>query len=252
MSYSSQRMYYRLGAGAMLVAFPIALIIFAFSSCNLRKRSEKKACKAGEVQQCLYVGKYYEDKLGGIISFLMSHADTSVAYYFEACKLKSATGCERMMDVFKHGEQAKNLSTERTDMADALINACAERVTGSCDLLEAFMGEGDWVATRSARAFEQRCDRGSADACYRLGALHAHNLGGLHNITEEILPLYEKACAAQVENSCELAQAYRDVQASRAAQAGSGSGSDGSGSGGGSGSGSGSGSGGGGGSGSGK
>jgi len=215
-------MYYRLVWALTLIAFPVALVLFAFSSCDVRKRSEKKACKAGDVEQCLYVGKYYEDKQGGLVGFAMSHADTAIAYYFQACKLKSATGCERMLYVFKHGEQAKNLSTELADMADALINACAERVTGACDQLAAFMDERDWVANRSAIAFEQRCDTGNGEACYRLGTMHAHDLGGLHNVLEEILPLYEKACAAKVENACELAQAYRDEQAKRAA-AGSGS-----------------------------
>jgi len=107
-----------------IIAFPIALVLFAFSSCDVRKRSEKHACKAGKLEQCLDVAQYYDNKQGGIISFLMSHADTAIAYYFEACKLQSSIGCDRMMYVFRHGEQAKNLSTDLGQMADALIDAC--------------------------------------------------------------------------------------------------------------------------------
>jgi len=66
-------------------------------------------------------------------------------------------------------------------------------------------------------AFKQRCDRGTAEACFRLDTMHGKNLGGLHNNLEEVLPLYDKACASHVENSCELAKAYRDEQAKRGA-----------------------------------
>ena len=95
-------------------------------------------------------------------------------------------------------------------MADVLIDACVERVSGGCKELQAFMDGTDWVANRSAIAFEQRCNSGNLDACYWLGVLHMRNLGGQRNVIEEALPLYEKACTAKIENSCELAQAYRD------------------------------------------
>ncbi len=215
---AADRLYGRVLVWGPIIVFPFALIIFAFSGCEIRKRSEKAACRSGNVEKCLQVGKYYDDKQGGLIAFLMSHADTSMVYYLEACKLKSSTGCERLVYIFDHGEQAKNLSVPLTEIADALINACTERVSGGCAQLDTFMGARDWVAARSAGAFKQRCDAGNNEACYRLGKLHGHNLGGLHNIIEEVLPLYEKACAAQVENACELVQAYRAQQAKLAAQ----------------------------------
>ncbi|MEO9157688.1 MAG: hypothetical protein ABI591_18880 [Kofleriaceae bacterium] len=209
-----------------IILFPIGLVMFAFSSCDVRKRSEKHACKTGDLEQCLSVAKYYDDKQAGkgIISFLMSHSDTAIAYYFRACKLESSTGCDRMLDLFHHGEQAKNLSTDTADIADALIDACVERVVHGCDDLEAFMKEGDWVENRSAIAFKKRCDGGTAQACFRLAAMHGANLGGLHNNREEVVPLYDKACAAHIENSCELAQAYRDEQTKRAHDSPDGSG----------------------------
>src|SRR5512143_3660886 len=107
-----RRLTWRVTFTATIILFPIALIIFAFSGCNVRKRSEKRACKAGKVEQCLYVGKYYEDKGMGLIPFLMSYNDDAIAYYTRACKLKSGAGCERMLHLLDHGaDQAKNLST---------------------------------------------------------------------------------------------------------------------------------------------
>lgn len=225
MSYQSDRIYGRIVWTLTLVAFPIALVIFAFSSCEVRKRSEKAACRGGDVAKCMYVGKYYEDKQGGIIGFLMSYADTSIRYYFEACKLKSGDGCERMLYVYAHGEQAKNLSTDLGAMADALIADCADRVSNTCDQLWTFINDRDWAQTRSAIAFDKRCTAGNGQACYILGRLHGQNLGGLHNIIEEVLPLYDKACTAGIQDGCTAAKNYRDVQAERAkgsAAAGSG------------------------------
>jgi len=54
----------------------VLVVVVAFSSCDVRKRSEKKACRQGDVQECLYVAKYYADRSVGIIGFLMSNADT--------------------------------------------------------------------------------------------------------------------------------------------------------------------------------
>lgn len=223
---STDRALSRLIFAITLVAFPIALIIFAFSSCDVRKRSEKRACREGDVEQCLYVGKYYEDKKDGIIGFLMSNADTAIANYYRACKLKSPVGCERMMDLLAHSDQAKNLSTELTDIADALIDACTARVTGGCDLLWAYMDEGDWVGARSALAFERRCNAGEGEACYRFARMHAQNLGGQHNVLDQVLPLYEKGCAGGNQDACTGAKNYRAEQARRAGQLEAGSGSE--------------------------
>jgi hypothetical protein len=216
MSYQSDRIYGRIVWTLTLVAFPIALLVFAFSSCSLRKRSEKAACRDGDVAQCMYVGKYYEDKQGGIIAFLMSYADDSLRYYFEACKLKSAPGCERMLYVLAHGEQAKNLSTDLGDIADALIGDCADNVGDTCQQLWAFMGDRDWAQNRSAIAFDKRCAAGNGWACYIFGRMHGQNLGGQHNIAEEVIPLYDKACGSGIQDGCTAAKNYRDVQAQRA------------------------------------
>jgi len=202
-----------------LVIFPIALLVCAFSFCEVRKRSEKQACRGGDVARCVEVGKYYEAKADGILGFLMSHADTAIANYYRACKLKSSVGCERMVYMLGHSEQARNLSTEQTDMADALIDACGANVTDACTQLFTFMDQGDWVAKRSAMAFEQRCNTtGEGQACFILARLHVLDLGGEHNVLEEVLALYDKACKGGIADGCNGAQIYRAAQARRAAQ----------------------------------
>jgi TPR repeat protein len=197
-----------------IIVFPVVVLMMVFSSCDVRKRSEKRACKAGDLQQCLDVAKYYEDKGHGIISFAMSHGDMALAYYFRACKLKSSVGCDGMLNMFRNDESVKS-STSTADVADALIDACADQVDNGQKNLESFMSEGDWVANRSAIAFKKRCDSGNAHACYLLGNMASRNQGGMHNTFEEVLPAYDKACGAHEKDSCELAKSYRDEQAKR-------------------------------------
>jgi TPR repeat protein len=226
MNYLADRRYRRFVFALTLVTFGVVLVIFAFSSCEVRKRSEKRACRNGDVEECLYVGRYYEAKADGIIGFAMSNADTAIANYYRACRLKSAVGCERMMYLMSHSDQAKNLSTELTDIADALIEACAARVDGGCLQLWDYMDGRDWVGNRSAIAFERMCNAGTGEACYRLGRMHGQNLGGQHNVLEEVVPIYEKGCANGSKDACNSAQEYRDVRVQRATEAQPGTGSD--------------------------
>jgi TPR repeat protein len=200
----------KLAAAIMIVAFPVCLIMFAFSSCSLRKRSEKAACHKGDVNECMYVGKYYEDKLGGRIAIVMSYADDSIAYYFEACKLKSSRGCERMLYLLAHSEQVKNLSTDEAAIADALIADCAERAPDTCEQLWSFMEDTDWAQNRSALAFDKRCLEGNAYACYQIGRMSEQGIGQQRNMPEVVLPLYDKACENGVQDSCTAARNYRD------------------------------------------
>jgi len=219
MSSASDRSYGRLAFTLTLLAFVVVLLIVTFSGFEIRKRSEKQACRNGEVAQCLSVGKYYEDKEDGIIGYAMSNADTAIANYYRACRLKSSAGCERMMYVFVHGEQAKNLSTDLADMADALIEACAARVDGGCTELWSFMDGRDWVGVRSVIGFDRLCNAGAGEACYQLGRMHGQSLGGQHNVLEEVLPIYEKGCASGSKDACKSAQDYRDERAKRSGDA---------------------------------
>jgi TPR repeat protein len=215
----SQRFNTTLYFWLMAICFPIALVIFGFSSCSLRKRSEKRACRNGDVQSCLAVGSFYEAKQGGIIAFLMSYADDATVYYFEACKLKSTTGCEHALDIYDHGEQAKNATVQPEDIADTLIAACIGQLDKGCTELEGYMVTRDWVVVRSRNAFQKQCDAGSAQACFRLAGMHMNNLVGLHNTLEEVTPLLDKACAAKIDQSCEMAKAYRDAAANKGSAA---------------------------------
>jgi TPR repeat protein len=213
---SARRLYYKVVLTLTVVGFPIALMIVAFSSCDIRKRSEKHACKAGDVEQCLAVGTYYDDKRGGIVAFLASYSNVATVYYFEACKHASPTGCARMLDVYEHGESARNPTVDATEVADALIEACAASLADGCKQLESFMAEGVWVENRSAQAFARQCTAGRGRACWVLAGMHIKGLAGLRDTVGDVLPLLERACASKIEHSCEAAQTYRDRKAAPA------------------------------------
>jgi|GEM_PF-4831993 len=203
--------------GAFVVAFivfPIVLLICVFSSCDVRKRSAKHACKAGDLQQCLDVAKYYEAKSegNGIINFAMSNSDTSTLYYFHACKLGSSVGCDGMSRMNENSNAARN-SLEMPEIVDALIGACSDSVDNSCTDLESLFNAGeDWIAYRSVLAFKKGCDSGNGQACYLVGSMASKRQGTLHDTFEDAFHAFDKACAAHVKDACVRAQHYRDGQ----------------------------------------
>lgn len=197
--------------------FLFGLVVFAFSGVDLRQRSEKAACERGDVAACLQVGHSYEDRAPGLIGFLMSNADTAIRSYTRACAGRSGEGCEHMVQMLQHSEQAANLSVPMTEIVDAALGSCIEQVPGACDQLGELLSYGKWVEVRSAQAFERGCGAGKPEACYRLAVFHANELGGLDKTLETILPLYEKGCAGGIAQACTLADAWRTERDRRAA-----------------------------------
>lgn len=222
---ASDRLFGKLLFIVPIILFPFALLIFGFSSCNVRKRSEKRACRAGDVKACLELGTYYEDKAPGIIGFLMSYNDDALTYLDHGCKARSVEACEQMYKVFAHGaDQAKNGSVPMTDVADGLMWGCAASDDPLCaDLWDMMNHYGDWVEERTATSFEKLCNQGNAYACFELVVMHQQKRAGLNNYVEDVIPLLDKACAGKVYDSCTTAQGYRVRKAKLDAQAGIGS-----------------------------
>jgi TPR repeat protein len=130
-----------------VVLFLLGLVVFAFSGCDVRQRSAKKACRGGSSAQCLVVGKYYEARMDGLFGFLMSNYATAVEYYGKACKIDSAEGydgCERLGYLILHPADSARDHGYTTDGAyQALRRACANKVTKACDeLADATSGSG--------------------------------------------------------------------------------------------------------------
>jgi len=226
---ASERLFGKIVFIVPIILMPFALLIFAFSSCNVRKRSDKRECRAGDAKACLELGAYYEAKAPGIIGFLMSYNDDALTYLDYGCKAKNVEACEKMYTVFAHGaDQAKNGSVSVTDIADELIGACAAGGLTLCDDLWEMMDQGDWVEQRAATGFEKACNGGKPMACFKLAIMHQHKLAGLKNIIEQVLPLLEKACAAKVYDSCAAVKTYqaRDAQLDAEKAKGSGSGTE--------------------------
>lgn len=227
---ASDRLYGKILFLGPIFLFPFALIVFAFSSCNVRYRAEKRACRGGDVKACRFLGKYYEDKAPGIIGFLMSYNEDAARYLDIGCKAKDVEACKQMYEVFAHGaDQAKNASVPLTDTADELIWGCETEHDKLCeDLFDMMNHYGDWVAKRSAIAFEKACNEKNPYACFELVLMHQEKLAGLRNIVEEVIPLLDGACAGNVRDSCKAAQSYRVRKAeldAKAAGGGSGAGS---------------------------
>jgi TPR repeat protein len=207
MSYASDRLYRRIVLLTTLVAFPIALLIFMFSGCDLRKRSEKQACRNGAAEQCLGVARFYEQKADGIVGFAMSNGATAATYYDLGCKHGSSVACERLGHLMFHGfDSAKDYEPTYEDAVDALAQACVDHVTEACgELTESFTDpHGQIMAEdRAARFFLDACNKsGTAEACYQFGLFVTVAHGVLPAKPELAKKYFTKACAAGHREAC--------------------------------------------------
>ena len=103
MGYGASDRLYRKILFLVRSPVPVRADRVCLSSCNVRHRSEKRACRHGDVKACLYLGTYYEEKAPGIIGFLMSYNEDVVVYLHYACKAHSVEACERMYTASEHG-----------------------------------------------------------------------------------------------------------------------------------------------------
>ena len=105
-----------------------------------------------------------------------------------------------------------------------MIWGCEEGHTTLCDDLWEMMNvDGEWVERRAALAFDKACNAGNAMACFKLALMHQQKLAGLQNIVDEVIPLLDKACAANVYDSCKGVQIDPARKAQLDAEAGNGS-----------------------------
>jgi len=141
---------------------PVALIILAFSSCNLRRRADKKACHNGAAERCLAVGQFYEERASGFVATFLSNATTAQDYYQRACKLGNVTGCARFghMVVVGTYDTIRDGDFKRADGISALQKACDGGVIDACHELIDVVDD-----KRAAALLAKLCDSGDKPSC---------------------------------------------------------------------------------------
>lgn len=184
-----------------MVAFPIALVIYAFSGCELRHRSAKAACRAGSVEPCLAVAKIYDDASDGLLGFLLSNVETARVHYDKACTLGSVAACDRLGALILHGaDAARDSRFGAADAARAFDKACAGHLLDACHALGMLYVDGRGVDTDEAHAaqlFAQGCAGNDGNACYQLGVFTADGRGGLTADPARALALFAQSCHAE-------------------------------------------------------
>lgn len=156
---------FRLMITLFLIAFPIGVIIFAFSSCDLRRRGDKHACRDGSAERCLAVGQFYESRSDGFVSTMLSNPTTAINYYQRACKLGSAAGCARFghMKVVGKYDTIRDDDFTNDDGISALRKACDAEMTDSCrELADAL------DPAHAAPVLEKLCKAGDKASCDKL------------------------------------------------------------------------------------
>lgn len=163
---------YLLTIAIFTVAFPIALIIYGFSGCDLRQRGDKHACRDGSAERCVAVGQFYESRSNGFVSTMLSNPTTAIDYYQRACKLGNVAGCARFghMKVVGSYDTIKDDSFTRDDGLSALGKACDGGETAACREL------GDALdPAQAAPVLEKLCKGGDKGSCDKLVTAVAAN-----------------------------------------------------------------------------
>ena len=190
----------RFATSLMIVVFPIALVIYGVSGFDLRRRSEKRACRKGSASSCLAVGQFYEARTDGLVATLLSNATTAKDYFDRACKLGDRTGCARFghMVVVGSYNGVRDDPFTRDGGMSALQKACDGGDTGACrELGEASDSAG------AAPVFAKLCDAGDMGSCDKL--VHAY----LDTDPKRAIGLLTKLCDAGDNGHCrELGRAF--------------------------------------------
>ena len=193
-----------------LIAFPFVLIIALFSGCDVRKRSEKAACRGGDGAQCLAVGKYYEGKASGIIGFAMSHGATAAGYYNLGCNHGSLAACERLGNIMFNGyDSARDYHLSQADGLRAYAKACIGKLAEACDGIdEAYKApyEAEEVADVTSRYFLDACKAKEARGCFEF-AKFVRKSHGEQNADPDLAKQYfGKACELGDMEGCAKAR----------------------------------------------
>lgn len=223
----------------MIIVFPIALVVYAVSGCDVRRRSDKHACRHGAAERCVAVGKFYESRTDGLVATLLSNAATAKDYYHRACELGNRDGCAR----FGHMVVVGSYDTIRDDgylSADgmsALGKACDDRDLDACreladaaepaqaaPILAKLCDGGDkascdklvpaYLETDPKRAIElltKLCDGGDNDHCRELGSAFLTGSKFVEADPPRAIALLTKACDRSAWGCCtQLGEAYLD------------------------------------------
>jgi TPR repeat protein len=181
-----------------VLLFIIVLPIYACSGCDLRKRSEKAACRGGNGDVCLAVGKYYEAKADGILGFAMSNGATAAGFYNLGCKNGSLASCERLGNIMFNGyDSAKDDHLSQADGLRAYAKACLGKLAEACDGIdEAYKApyEAEEVADVTSRYFLDACKAKDARGCFEF-AKFVRTSHGEQNADPDLAKQYfGKAC----------------------------------------------------------
>ena len=170
---------WRVQVAAVAVLFPIALIIYAFSGCDVRRRADEARLPRWVGRPVPRGWKFYEARTDGLFATLLSNATTAKDYYDRACKLGNATGCARLGHMV---------------------------VVGAYDVIS----DDAFTRAYGIRTLKKGCDGGDMGACSELA-------DAVDSATA--VPVLEKVCAGGDKDGCnKLEKAYLDTDPKRAVE----------------------------------
>lgn len=121
----------------------------------------------------------------------------------KACGLDSGPACAQLAQLMETGD--KNIARAKT----LHERACDLQQWGSCLAVGGY--ELETSPSAAERSFDKACTAGFTAACFEQAKLLEGRTPGLEPAPEQALPLYERACAAEVHPACTYA-AHLELQ----------------------------------------
>jgi uncharacterized protein len=185
--------------GLLCVVATVLIFLFGllFHGCDVRYRSQKAACRAGDVQQCLAVAKIYEEK-DSVFSDVLHYGDTIRESYRRACDLHSPEGCAGWVKgSIDDDEAAKRVLAYQI--------ACDGGIATSCFELGDLYARGKDVPHDDARGlalYLKSCTAKVGEGCEDAAILRALGRGGSPADDAAALELDKQGCAAGDKDAC--------------------------------------------------
>jgi TPR repeat protein len=204
--YSRNYSPFSLAVSALVVLVTGLIVAFGavFGGCNVRYRSQRSACRAGDVNACLSVARIYEAKSGALLADVL-HYDAAVREHFErACNLRSAEGCYRFAE--------KAYDADGPTRLRAYTTGCEGGIQASCAGLGDLYAGGGPFPRDDARAltyYAPSCAAKVGSACRMLGYFHSQGRARLPKDDAAALDFFQQGCTAGDQAACTEANWYK-------------------------------------------
>jgi len=158
----------------------------AFEESLIFNAKTLKACQAGDIAQCYYIGMIYKD--------IHESPKKAIAYLSTSCHGGAGSACLHLGDIYVEEDGVKLDFQEAVKYYDI---ACENNVSNACIKLGVIYNSklGDKIDFKKAISYYQKaCHMKNYNGCNAIGVLYFYGKSGLKQNYKKALEYYSKAC----------------------------------------------------------